>query len=182
LADSTQEHACFASRITHGLFSGLLNESQTEDPSECFDSCPTLAITPRPPSSNGIVSPQPSPIFLSYSPNLAPIHRTPSPLFLRSPSPVQVDPPLDGHGLGGPSVRDNPIDPPRPSRPVHTELQHWRDVIDDNLKESDDEQQFFMTADDIDIGSQALLEFIMAQHSGEDNLSRSRQSELKVSI
>lgn len=95
---------------------------------------------------------------------------------------MQVDLPSDSHGLVNPNVSDNLIDLPRPSRPVHTELQHWRDVIDDNLKESNDEEQFFMTANDIDIASQALLEFVMAQHSGEDNLSRSRQSELKVSI
>lgn len=182
----TQEHPCFASCIAHGLFSGLLNESLTEQP-ECFDSCPTstsLTLSPRPPSSN--VSPQSSFIDLSYSPSLAPIQTTPSLLFLRSPSPEQLSLPSASHGLGGPSDSDNlnMILTPLPSAPIFTELQHWRDVIDTNLKESDesDEGQFFMTADDIDLASTALLEFIIAQHSGKDNVSRLRQTELKVCI
>jgi hypothetical protein len=178
LPGSTQEHPCFASHITHGLFSGLLNESLTDQPSECFDSCPTVTISSRPPSSNGIVSPQQSPINLSYSPNPGPVHNTPpSPLFLRSPSPVRLDPPSASHG--GPNDSGDPIT----FQPIFTELQHWRDVIDSNLKESDeDEGQFFMTANDIDLASRALLEFIIAQHSGEDNLSRPRQSTLYVRI
>ena len=96
--------------------------------------------------------------------------------------------PLDDNlGLGGPSDHDsnNPIAPPRASQAVFTELQHWRNVIDTALKgsdEEDDEGQFFMTADDIDRASLALLDFIMAQHSGEDNLPRRRQSELNVRI
>ena len=108
-----------------------------------------------------MVSPQPSLSNLSYSPNLGP-----SPLlFLRSPSPMQLDPPSASHGLEGPSDFESPIAPSLTSQPIFIELEHWCDVIDSNLKESDDDDEFFMTADNIDGASQALLEFLIAQHS-----------------
>jgi hypothetical protein len=93
---------------------------------------------------------------------------------------MKLDLPSASHG--GSNDSDNPITP-LPSQPIFTELQHWRDLIDSNLRESEnDEGQFFMTADDVDLASRALLEFINAQHSGQENLSRARQTALKARI
>jgi hypothetical protein len=93
---------------------------------------------------------------------------------------MKLDSPSASHG--GLNDSENPRIR-LPSQPIFTELQHWRDLIDTNLKESEnDDGQFFMTAEDVDLASRALLEFINAQHSGEENLSRVRQSTLKVRI
>ena len=50
----------------------------------------------------------------------------------------------------------------------------------ENLKMMMD--NFFMTTEDVDLAARALLEFINAQHSGEENILHVRQSALKVRI
>jgi hypothetical protein len=45
-----------------------------------------------------------------------------------------------------------------------------------------DEGDFFLKAEDVGTAAQGLVEFIVAQHSGQSNISRERRAELKVKI
>jgi hypothetical protein len=68
--------------------------------------------------------------------------------------------------------------------PEYLNIESWIEAVKDSIHacEEGDEGSFFLKANDIGNAAQALIEFLILQHSTGKNLSRKRQEELKVTI
>ena len=74
--------------------------------------------------------------------------------------------------------------PRRSSVCSHSDVNSWRRTVEIALHESgeDDEQEFYLKANDVGSAAEALIEFIISHYSNGTNLPRARQRALNVTI
>ena len=79
-------------------------------------------------------------------------------------------------------VDDGFATPPPSTENVHLSLTGWWLQVSNEIDKSDDESNFYLKAQNLDDAAQALIEFLVAIHSGQRNISRQRRDALKVRI
>jgi hypothetical protein len=151
----------------------------------------SVQVTHQPPPVQPLpaIIHQPLPIQpLSATQLLPAIHQPPPiqplPATIHQPPPIQLLPVVQQVEVPL-FIPDSPSPPPASTAGNHlpyVSLTSWRLQVDAELSSSDEEHHFFLKAENVDSAAQALLEFLVSIHSGQDNISRARRTELKVKI
>jgi hypothetical protein len=205
---SHEPHGCFAARALHGFLTNRLDESQTSEPISCFSDCPNTAepdhdftpisdtvfapVSSAPaPTPNSVQAPGPTLNLATISDAgafLAPISDAAS-ASLRNSTPEPSNhasfPLLGTHGEPQSPLffPDSPRSPVSDllSEPWPLTFPTWKADLEFNIQRSDSEKEFYLEAPDVATAAKALIEFMVAEYSGE-KLTRTQRRALNVKI
>lgn len=202
---SLQLHPCFHGRAFKDFVKSLPSD-ETDDDFACFDACPMPPVPPAAPVPPTAAVPPAAPVAAAVPQAFVPVPVAPGPV-VAVPEAVIPVPPAPVPTIAAPQAvvpllaapgptaaaplavaHEDPLflpeSSPTPEPDVNTFMSFlaWWLEVDTECKKIEEEYSFYLKALDIDRAAQALIEFLIAIHNGQQNLSRQRRAALDVKI